>query len=102
MLRATQSTSDFTTLLENLMNKVLQAQYAITPDTWRTFCNTSSNPDFRAANRYPRRPQRPVASEPHSERRVIGAVPTRRGTPPARARWRDPEGKRIWEVRVSF
>jgi hypothetical protein len=52
MLRATQSTSDFTTLLENTMNKVLQAQYSITPDTWRKFCNTSSNPDFRAANRY--------------------------------------------------
>jgi hypothetical protein len=52
MLRATQSTSDFTTLLENTMNKVLQAQYSITPDTWRKFCNVSSNPDFRAANRY--------------------------------------------------
>lgn len=52
MLRATQSTSDFTTLLENTMNKVLQAQYAITPDTWRKFCNISSNPDFRPANRY--------------------------------------------------
>jgi hypothetical protein len=44
MLRATQSTSDFATLLENTMNKVLQAQYAITPDTWRKFCNSSTNP----------------------------------------------------------
>jgi hypothetical protein len=52
MLRATQSVSDFTTLLENTMNKVLQTQYSITPDTWRKFCNVSSNPDFRAANRY--------------------------------------------------
>jgi len=52
MLRSTQSVSDFTVLLENTMNKVLQAQYAITPDTWRTFCNVSSNTDFRAANRY--------------------------------------------------
>lgn len=49
---ASQSVSDFATLLENLMNKVLQAQYAITPDTWRRFCNVSSANDFRAQNRY--------------------------------------------------
>ncbi len=48
----TQSISDFANLLENLMNKVLQVQYAITPDTWRTFCNTSTATDFRAQNRY--------------------------------------------------
>jgi hypothetical protein len=48
----TQSVSDFATLLENLMNKVLQAQYAIQPDTWRKFCNISTATDFRAQNRY--------------------------------------------------
>jgi phage major head subunit gpT-like protein len=48
----TQSVSDFATLLENLLNKVLQAQYSITPDTWRRFCNTSTATDFRAQNRY--------------------------------------------------
>lgn len=47
-----QGTSDFATLLENVMNKVLQAQYAITPDTWRRFCAEGSVPDFRAAPRY--------------------------------------------------
>jgi hypothetical protein len=49
---ATQSTSDFATLLENLMHKMLQAAYAIQPDTWRRFCATSTVSDFRAANRY--------------------------------------------------
>jgi hypothetical protein len=49
---ATQSVSDFATLLENVLNKVLQAQYAITPDTWRKFCNISTATDFRAQPRY--------------------------------------------------
>lgn len=48
----TQSTSDFALLLENVMNKVLQAQYAITPDTWRQWCNVSTATDFRAQPRY--------------------------------------------------
>ncbi len=48
----TQSTSDFATLLENVMNKVLLAAYAITPDTWRRFCTTGTVNDFRASNRY--------------------------------------------------
>src|SRR5690606_12666188 len=48
----TQSTSDFTVLLENTMHKVLQAAYATTPDTWRHFCAIGSVSDFRAHNRY--------------------------------------------------
>jgi len=48
----TQSTSDFATLLENTMHKVLQASYAITPDTWSTWCNRGTVSDFRAHNRY--------------------------------------------------
>jgi hypothetical protein len=48
-----QSTSDFATLLENTMHKVLQAAYAITPDTWSLFCvNRGTVSDFRAHNRY--------------------------------------------------
>jgi hypothetical protein len=47
-----QTTSDFTTLLENVLHKTLQAAYAITPDTWTRFCNTSTVVDFRAHNRY--------------------------------------------------
>ena len=48
----TQSTSDFATLLENTMHKVLQASYAITPDTWSKWCNRGTVSDFRAHNRY--------------------------------------------------
>lgn len=48
----TQSTSDFATLLENVMHKMLQAAYGITPDTWSRFCATGSVSDFRAHNRY--------------------------------------------------
>ena len=48
----TQSTSDFTVLLENVMHKMLQASFAITPDTWSRFCATGSVSDFRAHNRY--------------------------------------------------
>lgn len=47
-----QSTSDFAVLLENTMHKVLQAAYAITPDTWSRFCAVGSVSDFRAHNRY--------------------------------------------------
>ena len=48
----TQSTSDFATLLENTMHKVLVAAWSVTPDTWRRFCATSTVSDFRAHNRY--------------------------------------------------
>lgn len=48
----TQSTSDFATLLENVMGKVLQAAYSITPDTWKIFCAQGSVSDFRAHNIY--------------------------------------------------
>lgn len=48
----TQTTSDFPVLLENTLNKTLQAAYATTPDTWRSFCATGSVGDFRASNRY--------------------------------------------------
>jgi len=47
-----QSTSDFAVLLENVMHKVLQMAYGITPDTWRRFCAQSTVPDFRASSRY--------------------------------------------------
>lgn len=48
----TQSTSDFAILLENVMHKVLQASYAVAPDTWSRWCNRSTVTDFRAHNRY--------------------------------------------------
>lgn len=48
----TQSTSDFPILLENTMNKTLQAAYALQADTWTRFCTTGSVSDFRASNRY--------------------------------------------------
>lgn len=48
----TQSTSDFPVLLENTMNKTLQAAYAVAPDTWSRFCARGSVSDFRANNRY--------------------------------------------------
>lgn len=48
----TQSTSDFATLLENVMHKILQASYATAPDTWSRWCNRSTVTDFRAHNRY--------------------------------------------------
>jgi hypothetical protein len=46
------STSDFPNILENVLYKVLVAQYAVTPDTWRTFCKVGSVADFRANKRY--------------------------------------------------
>lgn len=47
-----QGTTDFPILLENALNKSVQAAYAITPDTWSRFCRTGSVTDFRAHNRY--------------------------------------------------
>lgn len=46
-LSFTQSTSDFPILLENALNKTLQAAYAIQADTWRLFCKKGSVSDFR-------------------------------------------------------
>lgn len=48
----TQSTSDFALLLENVMHKLLLANYATTPDTWSQFCTTGTVSDFRVHNRY--------------------------------------------------
>lgn len=45
-------TSDFPTLLENAMGKILLGAYAITPDTWSRFCKVDTVPDFRASPRY--------------------------------------------------
>lgn len=44
--------SDFGTLLENVMHKVLMAAYDVTPDTWSMFCAVGSVTDFRAHPRY--------------------------------------------------
>lgn len=48
----TQTTSDFPVLLENVMHKVLQAAYAVAPDTWSRVCGIGSVTDFRPHNRY--------------------------------------------------
>lgn len=48
----TQGAGDFPVLLENVMHKVLQAAYQITPDTWSRFCGTGTVTDFRPQNRY--------------------------------------------------
>lgn len=47
-----QTTSDFSTLLENVMHKVLRAAYATQSDTWSLFCGTASVMDFRTHNWY--------------------------------------------------
>lgn len=47
-----QGQSDFAVLFENVMNKSLQAAYAIQPDTWRQWAGVGSVSDFRAHNRY--------------------------------------------------
>ncbi|WP_298090437.1 HK97 family phage prohead protease [uncultured Sphingomonas sp.] len=43
-----QSTSDFPVILEEVVNRVLQAAYATTPDTWRQFAGVGSVSDFKA------------------------------------------------------
>ncbi len=48
----TQTTGDFSVLLENVMHKTLQAAYAVTPDTWSQVAGVGSVSDFRVANRY--------------------------------------------------
>jgi hypothetical protein len=47
-----QTTSDFATLLENTMHKVLRAAYAVQTDTWSRFCGIGTVSDFRAHNWY--------------------------------------------------
>jgi hypothetical protein len=47
-----QTTSDFATLLENTMHKVLRAAYAVQSDTWSRFCGIGTVSDFRAHNWY--------------------------------------------------
>lgn len=49
---AYQSTSDFATLLENVMHKTLLAAYGTMPDTWSLFCKVGSVSDFKAHPRY--------------------------------------------------
>jgi hypothetical protein len=46
------TTGDFPNILENILYKVLLAQYAVTPDTWRMFCKVGSVTDFRVNKRY--------------------------------------------------
>lgn len=48
----TQTTGDFTVLLENTMNKILKAAYATTPDTWSRICGIGTATDFRPNPRY--------------------------------------------------
>lgn len=45
-----QSTSDFPVILEEVVNRVLQAAYATTPDTWRQFAGVGSVSDFKATS----------------------------------------------------
>jgi hypothetical protein len=47
----TSSSSDFPVLLQGVINRVLLAEYAITPDTWRSFCAIGSVSDFRENDR---------------------------------------------------
>lgn len=47
-----QTTSDFSTLLENALHKVLRAAYATQNDTWSRFCGVGSVTDFRSHNWY--------------------------------------------------
>lgn len=47
-----QTTSDFSTLLENALHKVLRAAYATQSDTWSRFCGVGSVTDFRSHNWY--------------------------------------------------
>jgi hypothetical protein len=47
-----QTPSDFTTLFENTMHKVLRAAYGITPDTWSRICGVTTVSDFRSHNWY--------------------------------------------------
>lgn len=48
----TQTTSDFPVLFENAVHRILQAAYAVTPDTWSRFAGTGTVTDFRPHSRY--------------------------------------------------
>lgn len=47
-----QTTSDFGTLLENVLGKVLLGAYATQPNTFESFTKRDVVPDFRTSNRY--------------------------------------------------
>ncbi|KFN42310.1 ClpP-like prohead protease/major capsid protein fusion protein [Arenimonas oryziterrae] len=47
-----QTTSDFPTLLENALHKILLNGYQLTPFTWTRFCRTGILTDYRPHNRY--------------------------------------------------
>jgi HK97 family phage prohead protease len=47
-----QTTSDFSTMLENVMGKVLLGAYVTQENTYELFCGTDQVPDFRTSNRY--------------------------------------------------
>lgn len=49
---ASQTTSDFANILENVLHKMLLGAYAIQETTWQVFCGTEDVPDFRSSNRY--------------------------------------------------
>ncbi|OJY68694.1 MAG: peptidase S14 [Sphingobium sp. 66-54] len=48
----TQTTGDFPILFELVAHRILQAAYAVTPDTWSRFCGTGTVVDFRPHTRY--------------------------------------------------
>ena len=50
--RTLQTTSDFATLLENVLSKVLLGAYATQMATWDRIAKTDEVPDFRNSNRY--------------------------------------------------
>lgn len=47
-----QTTSDFATILESVLHKMLLGAYAVQDTTWQRFCGTDTVPDFRTSNRY--------------------------------------------------
>jgi ATP-dependent protease ClpP protease subunit len=49
---ASQTTSDFPVLLENVLHKMLLGAYRLQPFTWRRFCTTGTLADYRPHNRY--------------------------------------------------
>lgn len=49
---ATQTTSDFTVLLEGTLHRMVLSGYRLTPFTWTRFCATGSLADYRPHNRY--------------------------------------------------
>ncbi len=49
---ASQTTSDFAVILENVLHKMLLGAYATQEVTWPVFCGTEDVPDFRASTRY--------------------------------------------------